>query len=775
MPKRKNAESAAPKRKTRTASKKEEELKEETDILAPSPASAVSTPTQSPKPSGPSAPISAIAARRAALALSTNNEQQQDTDNDIDQQMEKSQITDWDSEDEEFAEESDAETGNVNRGTSVDGTMIKKPKIEKSKPAQYDPKAISKFSPSPANTVVITPKSSDEILIVGLRKDEHIVFQGQALIAPILGSFTALGALFGQGQSVPSNFRDFECPDTLHFSPIFSPKTHSLVCIEPDASKSAQSHYEKAMVQKLPFPIKKQLQNSLLAFQNANGKLSTVLAIKSLTKTGIADIEQVLPLFKSVFTVEDAKIESEEPAVQAINSIHGFCPVLQPTPNVKVMQLPPSWNSGVNQFISSSQTNEDAQIALICGSKRMGKSTFSRYLVNRLLEKHGKVAFLEADVGQPEFGVQGIISLHVLVKPLLGPPFANSHLQAKRSFFIGSTSPRDDPDHYMACLMQLLQEWRKEYGVEANQANLNSSTDVSPVPLVINTHGWIKGLGYDLLIDLIHAASPNMIFAFQSTVTTSRNLPPSFLSSVVPVGQGIAPPKISYLTSLMDDQDADFTAQRYHPSDHRMLNLISYMHANTNRTETNMWWDFKKRLVERTPWCLDWTVGLKGIWVLFEEIKYSQLLYALNGSIVALIGDANHGALEQSMPDSRQTNSSAVAPPPFFTSSQSPHPDPSATHCFGLGIIRTIDPANQRFLILTPLPFDTLKKVNGVVKGDLELPIWAMLDNRSGGGGGIAGVPWRKVPYVSFDANEGIGNSALRIRRNVMRKGQNTK
>jgi hypothetical protein len=482
---------------------------------------------------------------------------------------------------------------------------------------------------------------------------QNIVFQGQALIAPILGSFTALGALFGQGQAVPSNLREFECPDFLHFSPIFSPKTHSLVCIEPDVSKSVQAHHEKAILQKMSFPIKKQLQNSLLVFQNGGGKLSTVLAIKSLSKTGIADVEQILPLFKSVFSVEDAKIKSEDPAVQAINGIQGFCPVLEPTPNVKVMQIPPSWHSGANQFISASKASEDAQIALICGSKRMGKSTFSRYMVNRLMEKHEKVAFLEADVGQPEFGVQGIISLHVLDKPLLGPPFANSHLQAKRSFFIGATSPRDDPDHYMACLMELLREWKNEFGIDASH---NGGTDISPVPLIINTHGWIKGLGYDLLIDLIHAATPNFIFAFQSTVITSRNLPPSFISSLVPVGQGIPPPKVSYLTSLMDDQDADVTAQRYHPSDHRMLNLISYMHGNVNRIEPNMWWDFKKRLVERTPWCLDWTIGLKGIWVLFEEIKHSQLLYALNGSIVALIGDADHATMEQSIIDSRLPN-----------------------------------------------------------------------------------------------------------------------
>jgi hypothetical protein len=44
--------------------------------------------------------------------------------------------------------------------------------------AHIDSKAVSKFTPSPANTVIITPKSSDEILIVGLRKDEVNLWVG---------------------------------------------------------------------------------------------------------------------------------------------------------------------------------------------------------------------------------------------------------------------------------------------------------------------------------------------------------------------------------------------------------------------------------------------------------------------------------------------------------------------------------------------------------------------------------------------------------------------
>ena len=79
---------------------------------------------------------------------------------------------------------------------------------------------------------------------------------------------------------------------------------------------------------------------------------------------------------------------------------------------------------------------------LVTGAKAVGKSTFCRALVNALLSRGvaaddsalidkvsarrprrcGAVAFLDLDVGQPELGPPGVVSLHVVTSPLLGPP-----------------------------------------------------------------------------------------------------------------------------------------------------------------------------------------------------------------------------------------------------------------------------------------------------------------------------------------------------------------
>ncbi|KAI3711154.1 hypothetical protein L2E82_41031 [Cichorium intybus] len=52
----------------------------------------------------------------------------------------------------------------------------------------------------------------------------------------------------------------------------------------------------------------------------------------------------------------------------------------------------------------------------ICGPKNSGKSTFSHHLIHILLHRHKKVAYLDTDVGQPEFTPPGCLSLAVLDK-----------------------------------------------------------------------------------------------------------------------------------------------------------------------------------------------------------------------------------------------------------------------------------------------------------------------------------------------------------------------
>jgi polynucleotide 5'-hydroxyl-kinase GRC3/NOL9 len=56
---------------------------------------------------------------------------------------------------------------------------------------------------------------------------------------------------------------------------------------------------------------------------------------------------------------------------------------------------------------------------LAAGGKGVGKSTFVRWLSNRVLAS-GRVVYLDLDPGQREFGLPGYVSLAVLDSPLLG-------------------------------------------------------------------------------------------------------------------------------------------------------------------------------------------------------------------------------------------------------------------------------------------------------------------------------------------------------------------
>lgn len=114
-----------------------------------------------------------------------------------------------------------------------------------------------------------------------------------------------------------------------------------------------------------------------------------------------------------------------------------------------MLRLYDSWASTLRLFDASNSVGpregEEEEGAapprltlIVEGPKRVGKSTFAKFLLNCLLSRYDassvrtknptytvllsyeRVAYLDTDLGQPEFTTPGILSLNVLDRPVLG-------------------------------------------------------------------------------------------------------------------------------------------------------------------------------------------------------------------------------------------------------------------------------------------------------------------------------------------------------------------
>uniref|UniRef100_A0A7M4EWV9 Polynucleotide 5'-hydroxyl-kinase NOL9 n=1 Tax=Crocodylus porosus TaxID=8502 RepID=A0A7M4EWV9_CROPO len=138
------------------------------------------------------------------------------------------------------------------------------------------------------------------------------------------------------------------------------------------------------------------------------------------------------------------------------------------------------------------EENDGVPVILVCGPKCVGKSTFNRYLINLLLNHLPCVEYLECDLGQTEFTPPGCVSLMNISDPFLGPPFTHQRTPRKMVYY-GDVSCDQDTERYIDTVKYVFNSYKKE------------------VPLVINTMGWVKGVGLLLLIDIIRLLSPSHI------------------------------------------------------------------------------------------------------------------------------------------------------------------------------------------------------------------------------------------------------------------------
>jgi polynucleotide 5'-hydroxyl-kinase GRC3/NOL9 len=122
------------------------------------------------------------------------------------------------------------------------------------------------------------------------------------------------------------------------------------------------------------------------------------------------------------------------------------------------------WQATIDAICASGGTT------LILGEGDVGKTTFARLLVNALTERHGRVAYLDGDIGQSEVGPPTCVGLGFASAPVL----ALSDLPPHALAFVGSTSP-------IGLFMEHLSAIRKL----ADQAD--------GCPLVVDTCGYTQG------------------------------------------------------------------------------------------------------------------------------------------------------------------------------------------------------------------------------------------------------------------------------------------
>ncbi|PUZ58389.1 hypothetical protein GQ55_5G506100 [Panicum hallii var. hallii] len=341
-----------------------------------------------------------------------------------------------------------------------------------------------------------------------------------------------------------------------------------------------------------------------------------------------------------------------------------------PAPRTEAV-VPPDWASSVT-LVSSHPT---PPVVVVCGPKNSGKSTFSRILLNALLPRHGKVAYLDTDVGQPEFALPGCISFHIVdeaLEDLLNPTLR----EAERCCFFGDISSKRDPEAYLNCLFHLYDYFVGKYRCDENEM----------LPLIVNTPGWVKGAGFDMLVEMLRYICPTIVIQIRITAQ-SKNLPDGMFW-------------------LEDEQTGP-----------EMININAAFHDALNRSlliQKDSCGMRERRLVEYLKQCFPSKISLstnKELAYALASIPPYQVPFS-DVTVVHLHCEVPAGEIWRSL------NATIVG----LAISNVSEASRSIPYCVGLGIVRGIDVQKGLLYVITPVPLERLQSVDLLQQGLIEIP-----------------------------------------------------
>ena len=365
------------------------------------------------------------------------------------------------------------------------------------------------------------------------------------------------------------------------------------------------------------------------------------------------------------------------------------------------------WEAIINQISQISSPT-----LVVCGPKCVGKSSFSVYLVNYLLNRYDYILYVECDPGQPEFIPPGSLGLQALTKAKIGPAYTHK-VFSDINYFYGSNTPSSNPELYIEIIKEL---WTYVVSLDYEKNNIVT---------VVNTCGWVEGLGISLLSDLVYLMKPSVLVAhyitgrewfvnltaesinrnrvftrtqensaaydvdivstrslFPSDVLLSRNKcllfrVESFLSSVVPT----------------------IKTPRFSAADLRSLNFISFF---SKRLKIKSNFEFIEDILFQCPlyqipinYCFYQKVTI--------DFPSSGLIDVINANVIGL-GIANSDSVVYEDCTVLDEHIEFLRPGDLHT-------------CVGLAFVRLVDEKKKLLFITTPIKINTLAQVNVIMIG----------------------------------------------------------
>ncbi|KAK5173101.1 Polynucleotide 5'-hydroxyl-kinase grc3 [Saxophila tyrrhenica] len=548
------------------------------------------------------------------------------------------------------------------------------------------PVQLSSFQPGPDNVTC----DLDDCWSVALQCDETVTLVGECEIVVTRGVATTYGTVLRPG-SIPTV--DLFAPSTQALPVLQARQDGTEVCFNP----------------------------------TKNGP-------NARTKSGLRKLEKLSPLFRNIWGTGPKERSFAFLRSTADDELQRSLAVLEIDRDT----------DAVLRTLSAKTVQEPRRPRILTvGAKASGKSTFNRLLCNQLLSWTTLPCcqYLDIDPGQPEFGPPGVISLVEVSTPLLGPPFTHpaSTLSPDwrliRAHAIAATSFKDDPEHYKACVLDLVQHVEKKW------------------PLIINTCGWVTGLGASVLTDLAEDLDISDIVLMDPIDSVLSEALQSSSPSAALHRIARRPPRPSSRT----------------PAEQRAMQTMAYFHSRIGVESARTTWR-SKPINRLRPWVVNYAETNPGF---LAAMSYGQspapdfLCEVLDGSVVALnaVDDTLASDLEDRL---ERTPEGLPYLPPDDQGVSFPLP-PSQSDWVGLALIRGIDTANKQLHLITPIPENHIEYLANrkvvLVRGGFDPPEWAYLEDlyKDDIGPGQVERPW-----VSRKALVGVEGAVWRLRHPPM-------